>query len=56
MKYYIGKKRVKGHTYYYGLKNGRTPKGFRVVEQIYLGTADKIVQTMLEAKARKEKE
>ena len=55
MAYYIGKKRVKGHTYYYGLKNGRISKGSRVVEQIYLGTADKIVKTMLEVKSKEAK-
>jgi transposase len=43
MSYYISKKKVRGRTYYYAQRNVWTSKGSRVAEQIYLGSAEMIV-------------
>ena len=46
MAWHIESKKNKGHTYYYARKNKWTKNGPRRAEEIYLGSADKIVEAM----------
>lgn len=46
MSWHIEKKKVKGHTYYYARKNKWTKNGPRRDIEIYLGSANKIVEAM----------
>jgi len=46
MGYYLSKKKVRGRIYWYAQRNVWTPKGSRVAEQIYLGSADMILKAM----------
>ncbi len=44
---YLRKKKIiKGHAYWYAVKMGRVDGKPKPVEQIYLGTAEKIVEIM----------
>lgn len=46
MAWHLESKKVKGHTYYYARKNKWTSEGSRREKEIYLGSANKIVETM----------
>lgn len=48
MKYYLSKRIIKGNIYWYACRNIWTPRGSRVAEQIYLGSANAIVNKMKE--------